>query len=85
MARVAASGPLAATSANESGRPTPETLEELKAFFGPRLDAYADGGRIATVASTVVDVSTGAVEILREGVISKQALKESIGARMLDS
>ena|SRR5581483_3923391 len=80
LALVAASGPLAATSANESGRPTPETIDELRALFGSRVDAYADGGRIATIASTVVDVGAGTIEILREGAIPRAALEGTIGA-----
>ena len=77
---VAASGPLAATSANLSGEPTPTTVDALLDLFGPRVDAYVDGGAIETRASTVVKVDDGKIEILRAGPITAEALKGAIGA-----
>jgi len=80
LALVAASGPLAATSANRSGKPTPATVDEVRALFGDAVAAYIDGGVIETVASTVVDVAEDTISVLREGSIGADALRKAIGA-----
>lgn len=80
FALVAASGPLAATSANRSGKPTPATVDEVRALFGDAVAAYIDGGVIKTVASTVVDVAEDTISVLREGSIGADALRKAIGA-----
>ncbi len=59
-------GPLAVTSANRSGAPTPLTCEEVRAVFATAVEVYlcADE-QVAGRASTVVDVAGG--RVLREG------------------
>jgi tRNA threonylcarbamoyl adenosine modification protein (Sua5/YciO/YrdC/YwlC family) len=75
-------GPLAATSANQSGRQTPGDIESIRTLFGDGVDCYVDGGRIDGTASTVVDTTRGGAEIVREGAISSvdiaAALEKSI-------
>lgn len=61
-------GPIAATSANRHGQPTPTTAAEVAAIF-PKVGLIVDGGRVDGSASTVVSVMNG-VELLREGVIT---------------
>jgi L-threonylcarbamoyladenylate synthase len=65
-----AAGPLAVTSANLSGAPTPATCEEVRAVFAADVAVYlcADE-QIAGRASTVVDVASGS--ILREGDLAE--------------
>jgi tRNA threonylcarbamoyl adenosine modification protein (Sua5/YciO/YrdC/YwlC family) len=63
-------GPLAATSANRSGDPTPTSVDEIRAVFGDGVDVYLDGGVIAGAASTVVDATNETPVILRAGAIS---------------
>ncbi|MGH2767976.1 MAG: L-threonylcarbamoyladenylate synthase, partial [Actinomycetota bacterium] len=48
--------PLAATSANRSGQPVRETVVEVVAALGERVDLYVDGGRLGTAASTVISL-----------------------------
>ncbi|MGI8939147.1 MAG: L-threonylcarbamoyladenylate synthase [Iamia sp.] len=62
-------GPVATTSANAHGQPTPASAAEaVEALAGP-VAAVADGGRLVGTASTVVDL-TGAEPVLRrEGPI----------------
>ena len=62
-------GPLAASSANRSGDPTPATLAEIAAILGAEVDGYLDGGTIEGSGSTVVGLVDG-LEILREGPLS---------------
>ncbi|MGH9084238.1 MAG: L-threonylcarbamoyladenylate synthase [Acidimicrobiales bacterium] len=67
-------GPIAATSANRHGEPTPITaIEAAEALLGP-VDLIVDGGSLEGGASTVVDVTTSPWRVLREGPITAQDL-----------
>ncbi|MGH2759339.1 MAG: L-threonylcarbamoyladenylate synthase [Actinomycetota bacterium] len=72
------SGPLAASSANRAGEATPSAIDGVRASFGDGVDVYVDGGEVAGVASTVVDVSGPAPVILREGAISAAVLDAAV-------
>ena len=61
-------GPLATTSANRHGQPTPVTAAEAAAAVGD-VDLIVDGGRLSGTPSTVVDCTVDPVRILREGAI----------------
>jgi L-threonylcarbamoyladenylate synthase len=72
--------PLAAPSANRSGRPSPTTaghvLEDLKG----RIAGVLDGGPVPIgTESTVVDVSKGRPVILRPGSITREELERVLG------
>jgi tRNA threonylcarbamoyl adenosine modification protein (Sua5/YciO/YrdC/YwlC family) len=62
-------GPLTATSANRSGQPDLESVEEIAAVFGDEIDLYIDGGTLAGPTSTVVECIGESVRVLREGAI----------------
>jgi tRNA threonylcarbamoyl adenosine modification protein (Sua5/YciO/YrdC/YwlC family) len=68
-----AAGPIAATSANLSGRPPLAALDDLLEAFGDAVGVYlvAEPGaaRASGVPSTIVDVSSGVPVVLREGPI----------------
>lgn len=69
-------GPLAATSANLSGKPSTLTAEELQVQLGERIDLILDGGKVSGgMASTVLDCSGDEFRILREGPISWEELE----------
>jgi tRNA threonylcarbamoyl adenosine modification protein (Sua5/YciO/YrdC/YwlC family) len=61
-------GPLAVTSANVHGAPTPPTAAEAGALLGPGAVVY-DGGRLAGTPSTVVDCTVDPPRIVRQGAI----------------
>lgn len=64
-------GPLATTSANISGGPNPVTAQDVLSQLGGRIDLILDGGPTpGPTASTVADVSTAEIKILRDGPIS---------------
>ena len=65
---LAATGPLAVTSANLSGASSAATVDEVRAIFGDRISAYLDGGRLGGRESTIVSL-VGEPSILREGPI----------------
>jgi tRNA threonylcarbamoyl adenosine modification protein (Sua5/YciO/YrdC/YwlC family) len=75
------SGPLAATSANRSGEDTPNDLQSIREIFGESVDVYVDGGRIAGIASTVVDTTGTRVEVVREGAISALEIMRAVESR----
>lgn len=66
-------GPLATTSANRSGRPTPTAAAEAAAALGGDL-LVLDGGACTGTPSTVVDLTLVPARILREGALDASAL-----------
>lgn len=72
IARVV--GPIAATSANRSGTPTPRTAAEATASLLGSVDLVIDGGPGGELASTVVDLTVEPWRILREGPIGRSDL-----------
>ena len=77
-------GPLAVSSANRSGRPTPTTCEEVRAVFGSEVAVYlCDDSGLGGAASSVVDLASDGPRILREGAISNDELRDAL--RVADS
>lgn len=69
-------GPIAATSANRHGHPTPTTAPEVAAEL-PGVDLVVDGGECpGGVASTVVSVVGDRPTMLREGPIGIAEIDE---------
>lgn len=74
-----AAGPMAVTSANISGQPSPSTVEEVIAQLNGRVGLVIDGGQTpGGVPSTVVDCSGTEIKILREGPISLEQILSTI-------
>ena len=63
-------GPLATTSANRHGEPTPETAEGAAAALARHPVLVVDHGPCTGLASTVVDATGSAPVVLREGPIT---------------
>lgn len=80
LAVLAAAGPLAVTSANRSGEPTPTTCETLHAVFADDVAVYVceDTPREA-VASTVVDLTGADVRLLRAGEVAFETVTDLLG------
>ena len=77
---LSAAGPMAVTSANLSGQPSPSTVKEVFAQLGGRIALIIDGGRTpGGVPSTVVDCVEAEPRILREGPISKDEIQTFLG------
>lgn len=67
--------PLAATSANPSGKEPAKNAQEVLAYFDEEIEGVVDGGSSAMgVASTVVDLTEEEPKILREGGIPAEEL-----------
>ncbi|MFO7960081.1 MAG: L-threonylcarbamoyladenylate synthase [Nitriliruptoraceae bacterium] len=67
--------PLAAPSANRSGRPSPTTAEHVLEEFGREVALVLDGGPcVIGVESTVVDARGTHPVVLREGAVTREQL-----------
>ncbi len=69
IALCRAHGPLATTSANRHGEPTPPTAPEVASVFGDSVSVVLDGGPCEGAPSTVVDCTGTEPKLLREGRI----------------
>jgi L-threonylcarbamoyladenylate synthase len=77
----AAGVPVAAPSANRSGRPSPTTAAHVRAELGDAVDAVLDGGPCALgVESTVVDARGPVPVVLREGAVPADVLGAVAGS-----
>jgi tRNA threonylcarbamoyl adenosine modification protein (Sua5/YciO/YrdC/YwlC family) len=65
-------GPLATTSANRHGEPTPATATEAAAQLGRHVALVLDGGARRGGSSTVVDLTRPTPTVLREGPVTAQ-------------
>lgn len=74
VALAAAVGPLAVTSANLHGRPTPLTATEVVTQLGSEVAMVLDGGPCTGAPSTVVAWSSGEMRVLREGAVASEVL-----------
>ncbi|KAI0065934.1 translation factor [Artomyces pyxidatus] len=82
-----ANAPIAAPSANSSGKPSPTRAEHVLRDLGGKLEIILDGGACDVgVESTVVDGlgADGSIRVLRPGGVTvediESALREEIGA-----
>lgn len=73
--------PVAAPSANRSGRPSPTTWEAVEEDLGDRIACILKGGHTeAGVESTVLDCKTEPPVVLRPGAIPVEDLEQVLGA-----
>lgn len=74
--------PLAAPSANPSGRPSPKTAAEVEAYFGPDL-AVLDGGPCGIgVESTILDLTVTPYRVLRQGALPEADIAAVLREKM---
>ena len=80
LALIAAAGcPLAAPSANRSGRPSPTRAEHVRDDLDGRIEAILDAGPTGVgLESTVIEVVDGIVHILRPGGITREQLASCV-------
>ena len=75
----ACGGALTATSANPAGMPPARTAEETAAYFPDGLGLILDGGPARTESpSTVLDVTGRRPRLIREGVLKRAELEQSL-------
>lgn len=77
--------PIAAPSANRSGKPSPTEAVHVWQDLAGRIDGIVDGGRAGVgVESTVVDVTGDVPLLLRPGGVTLEALRARIGEVHID-
>ena len=62
-------GPLSTSSANPQGLPPAKNISEAKKYFTDQVDFYEDGGELDSPPSTLVDLRSGKLEVLRHGAV----------------
>lgn len=84
---IAAAGtPIAAPSANRSGKPSPTTANHVFEDMNGRIPLILDGGEcLVGVESTVVDMTGPVPHILRPGGITAEQIAQVAGASEVDS
>lgn len=76
--------PIAAPSANRSGRVSPTTAAHVEAELGDRPSVILDGGPCPLgIESTVVSVVDGAPSLLRPGAVPREAIELVLGAPLV--
>lgn len=81
----AAGVPVAAPSANISGRPSPTTAEAVASDMEGRISVILDGGPCRFgVESTIVDCTGDTAVILRPGAVTREMLEEVCGRVEMD-
>ena len=74
--------PITGTSANISGAADPQSLTELRAQVGDRVDFLVAAGPVpAGTASTIVDLSGDVPRLIREGAVPFQQINALLGSR----
>jgi tRNA threonylcarbamoyl adenosine modification protein (Sua5/YciO/YrdC/YwlC family) len=70
-------GPMAVSSANLTGNPSPQTCDDAQSMLGDAVSVYLDGGPTPdAVPSSIVDVTGPVPVLLRAGVLSARQLRE---------
>ena len=80
-ALITSSGvPIAAPSANLSGKPSPTTARHVIDDLDGRIDAIIEGGDCQVgIESTVVDMTGSIPAVLRPGIITREQLSAALG------
>lgn len=69
--------PLAAPSANLSGKPSPTRVEHVLEDFDNKIPLVIDGGQCELgIESTIIDLTSSVPRILRPGVITLEEIKK---------
>jgi tRNA A37 threonylcarbamoyladenosine synthetase subunit TsaC/SUA5/YrdC len=76
LALIQRTGPLAVSSANRSGQPTPNEIPEVVAQLGDDVGVFFDAGPASDgPASSIVDLTGERPRLLREGAIPAEELE----------
>lgn len=77
--------PIAAPSANTSGKPSPTTAQHVLHDMDGRIDLIVDDGACRVgVESTIVDLTGDVPRLLRPGGVTPEQLREVLGELVVD-
>ena len=81
----AAGLPIAAPSANSSGKPSPTRASHVEYDLSGKIEMILDGGAAEWgLESTILDVSGDVPVILRPGAVTKEMLEQVVGEVLVD-
>lgn len=81
----AAQAPLAAPSANRSGKPSPTAARHVMADMKGLIEAVVDGGECEVgLESTVVDMTGPVARVLRPGAVTPEQIRQALGQVEVD-
>ena len=69
--------PITGTSANPSGSPTPDTIEEVRRLLGGTVDYVLDGAVTGGSPSTIVDLTGPTPSLVRPGAIPFDSIRSA--------
>lgn len=75
-------GPLACTGANAVAGATVRDVDDAEQELGDTVAIYVDGGHCDGPLSTIVDVTTADVAVLREGAVSRADVDQVASGRL---
>jgi tRNA threonylcarbamoyl adenosine modification protein (Sua5/YciO/YrdC/YwlC family) len=76
---LAATGPMAVSSANRTGMSPATTAQEAQEQLGESVSLYLDSGPVPIgQASTIVDLTGALPRVLRTGAVSLEAIREVV-------
>ncbi|MEZ0346790.1 MAG: L-threonylcarbamoyladenylate synthase [Infirmifilum sp.] len=76
--------PIAAPSANKSGRPSPTSAQHVFEDFDGEIDLILDAGEtIHGVESTILDITVWPPVLLRPGAVPLEQIEETLGVKVI--
>jgi L-threonylcarbamoyladenylate synthase len=78
LALLERAGPLAVTSANVSGRPTPADCDGVRTELGDAVEVYLCAGSCAAPPSTVVNLTGSQPAITRDGAVPADDIRSAL-------
>lgn len=78
QALLARTGPLAVTSANRSGMPTPTDCDGVRRELGDAVAVYLCAGTFTPVPSTIVDLTGSEPRVLRAGALAPDEVLDAL-------
>jgi L-threonylcarbamoyladenylate synthase len=80
LSLLSITGPLAVTSANRSGLPTPPECEGVRDALGDSVSVYLCAGRCDGAPSTVVDLTGPEARVTRTGAVASGDILGELGS-----
>ena len=81
---ISLTGPVAMTGAQQSGASAVQIVQQAVEALGEKIAVYLDAGEILPSASSVVDVTTANLRLVRQGSISLERIRE-INPNVIDA
>jgi len=85
LALIQRTGPLAVSSANRSGLPTPDAMPGIVEQLGAEVGVFFDAGPAGGPTSTIVDLTGPLPRLLRRGAIPDEEIQRVLDEPLVDA